>query len=170
MAEQYSYEPQEPKKRSHAMWINVAIAAAVILGILLMVGVVPRIMRQGELKKMHEETVGAVPIVRTITAKSADHTESINLPGNIGAIQYTTIYARVDGYLKSRLVDIGDSVKKGQLIAEIDTPTIDEELDQARADLLEAKAAYDNAIAQVKEDNAKVATAQADVEKAKANV
>ncbi len=170
MAEQYSYEPQEPKKRSHAMWINVAIAAAVILGILLVVGVVPRIMRQGELKKMHEETVGAVPIVRTIIAKSADHTESINLPGNIGAIQYTTIYARVDGYLKSRLVDIGDSVKKGQLIAEIDTPTIDEELDQARADLLEAKAAYDNAIAQVKEDNAKVATAQADVEKAKANV
>jgi uncharacterized membrane protein len=71
MTEQYSYEPQEPKKRSHAMWINVAIAAAVVLGILLMVGVVPRIMRQGELKKMHEETVGAVPIVRTITAKSA---------------------------------------------------------------------------------------------------
>lgn len=151
------------------MLLFVVVPLAVLIGLFL-IGAVPRWFRQGELEKAHKETVGAVPIVRVITAQPANHTESLTMPGNIGAIQYTTIYARVDGYLKSRLVDIGDTVKKGQLIAQIDTPTLDQELAQARADLLEARASLDNAKAQVKEDNAKVATAMADVEKAKTNV
>lgn len=163
------YSPPPRKKPSPKLILFIAVPI-VVLGGLLLAGVIPRIMRNGELDKMHADTVGAVPVVRAITARPAQHTESVSMPGNIGAIQYTTIYARVDGYLKSRLVDIGDTVKKGQLLAVIDTPTVDEELAQARADLLEAKAAYDNAIAQLKEDHAKVVTAEADVDKAKTNV
>jgi multidrug efflux pump subunit AcrA (membrane-fusion protein) len=115
----------------------------VALGGLFALGLLPRLEREQDLKKAHEETVGAVPVVHTVVAQPAQHTESITLPGNIGAIQYTTIYARVDGYLSERLVDIGDEVKKGQLIAQIDTPTIDDALLQAKADLLKAKAGYE---------------------------
>jgi RND family efflux transporter MFP subunit len=165
-----NYYSPPPKKKPSLMLILLIVVPVAVFLVLFLIGFIPRIFRQGELEKMHAETVGAVPIVRAITAREAKHTESITLPGNIGAIQYTTIYARVDGYLKSRLVDIGDAVKKGQLLAVIDTPTVDQELAQARADLLEAKAAYDNAIAQLKEDNAKVVTAEADVDKAKTNV
>lgn len=143
---------------------------AVIVVVLFVVGVLPRIERKGELKKMHDETVGAVPVVHTVVAHPAKQTESIMLPGNIGAIQYTTIYARIDGYLKSRLVDIGDQVKTGQLLAEIDTPTTDQKLDQAKADLLEAKAQVDAAEAKLKEAKAKEITAEAAVDKAQANV
>jgi len=146
----------------------LAIIAGVVV-ILFVIGLLPRLERGRELTKMHRETVGAVPIVHTIVARPASHDESMVLPATIGAIQYTTIYARVDGYLKDRYVDIGDQVKKGQLLAVIDTPTVDQKLDQAKADLLKSVASLDTAKAQLKESVAKQLTAQADVDKAKAN-
>jgi RND family efflux transporter MFP subunit len=150
--------------------IIVIIIVVAVAAILLTVGFLPRMARTKELDKMHTETAGAVPLVRTIIAKPAVETESLTLPGNIGAIQYTTIYARVDGYLRDRMVDIGDHVKTGQLLARIDTPTIDESLAQAKADLVRAQANVDKANADYKEAVAKQATAQAEIEKATGNV
>lgn len=163
---------QSPETRGGGSMGVVIFIALLALGLagLFIVGLLPKLERQGELKKMHAETVGAVPVVHTVTARPARETESLTLPGNIGAIQYTTIYARVDGYLSQRLVDIGDQVKKGQLLALIDTPTIDDALAQAKADLLKAKAAYETSIANLKQSIAKQATADAAVVKAKANV
>ena len=148
----------------------VIIVVLIIAAVLLTIGFLPRVERKKELDKMHAETSGAVPVVRTIIARPARETESLTLPGNIGAIQYTTIYARVDGYLRDRMVDIGDHVKTGQLLARIDTPTIDESLAQARADLARARAGEDKSKAELKESIAKQVTAQAEVEKAKGNV
>ncbi len=135
-----------------------------------MVGGLPRLAKHKELKEMHDETVGAVPVVHTVFARPAKHTETINLPGNIGAIYYTTIYARVDGYLKERLVDIGDNVKKGQLLAVIDTPTVDQKLSQAKADLAKAEAGLITAQAKYKQAVAQDFSAQASIEKSKTNV
>jgi RND family efflux transporter MFP subunit len=149
--------------------VVLIIVVAVILVVLLVVGLLPRIERKHELDRMHAETTGATPIVHTIVADPAKETESIILPANIGAIQYTTIYARVDGYLKSRLVDIGDHVKNGQLLAVIDTPTIDEQLAQARADLVRAKATLDTSIADNKQAMAQEVAAEAQVVKARSN-
>lgn len=145
-------------------------ALAVVVGVLFAVGVIPRLEQKKELKKMEAETVGAVRIVTSIVARPAAGTESIKLPGNINAILYTTIYARVDGYLKSRLVDIGDHVKAGQLLAVIDTPTVDEKLNQGKADLKEAEAGLLESQAQLKEAIAKDVSAQAEVQKDKANL
>jgi RND family efflux transporter MFP subunit len=61
--------------------------------------------------------------------------EEIVLPGTMQAFTDASIYARTNGYLKRRLVDIGSKVRAGQLLAEIDTPELDQQLDQARADL-----------------------------------
>jgi RND family efflux transporter MFP subunit len=141
----------------------------VVIG-LFIAGVVPRIFVSSELKKAHDETVGAVPVVHTVLAAPANATEAITLPGNIQAILYATIYARVDGYLRSRCVDIGDNVKQGQLLAEIDTPTVDEQLNQGKADLVQAQAQVLTAKAQLKEAHAKQDSAQAQVEKGQSDV
>ena len=62
------------------------------------------------------------------------------MPGNTQAFNDTPIYARTNGYLKRWYVDIGAHVKQGQLLAEIETPEMDQQLDQARADLKNAQA------------------------------
>ncbi len=155
-------------RQSGGIWIVLCVIGA-IFALLLVVGVLPRIWKNKELSKMAAETVGAIPPVRTVTAKVAPFDESGVLPGNIGAIQYATIYARVDGYLKSRLVDIGDHVKSGQLLAEIDTPTVDQELEQALADLAQARAQVVSSLANLKEAQAQDVAARAQVEKADAD-
>jgi RND family efflux transporter MFP subunit len=163
-----SNNQSEPKKKS-GLFIALASLAAVVI-ILFILGIVPRILDMMELKQAHQETVDAVPVVHTVIAKPASSTESLVLPGNIGAILYTTIYARIDGYLKSRFVDIGDVVKKGQLLAVIESPTVDEAVNQAKADLDKAKADLLSAEASLKQAIAEDITKQADVEKSKANV
>lgn len=157
------------KKAPKSSIAIVLIVLAAIVGVVFVIGVLPRIAQKKELESAHAETVGAIPIVHTIAAKPAAAQETLTLPGNIGAIQYATIFARVDGYLKERTVDIGDKVKAGQLLAVIETPTVDEHLNQTKADLGEAQAALLSSQAQLKEAIAKVATANADIEKCKAN-
>src|SRR5205823_893712 len=108
-------------------------------------------------------TTGAIPVVHTVVAATAPKEENLLLPANIGAIQYTTIFARVDGYLKSRFVDIGDEVKRGDLLAVIDTPELDQQLDQSKADLAEADASLASTRAQLKEAIAEHATSEANL-------
>ncbi|HEY9759637.1 MAG TPA: efflux RND transporter periplasmic adaptor subunit [Oculatellaceae cyanobacterium] len=160
----------EPGKKNSGTFVVVALVIiGLVIGGLFALGFIPRIGQTIELKKAHQETVDAVPRVIVVTAEPASNKEQLVLPGNIGAIQYTTIYARIDGYLKSRYVDIGDYVKQGQLLAEIDTPTVDEKVAQGRADVLEAKAAVEKDISSWKEAKAKQETAAAEIVRAKAN-
>ncbi len=150
-------------------FIVILLVVVAIFVALFLIGFLPRIANKKDLEKEHEATAGAVPIVQTTIARRAPLKEQGNLPGNISAIQYVTINARVDGYLKSRLVDIGDWVKKGQLLAEIDTPTIDEQLNQAKADLAEAEAQLASAQAKLKEAIARDVASKASIQKAQAN-
>jgi RND family efflux transporter MFP subunit len=85
----------------------------------------------------------AVPAVSLAQPKRGAPQEEIVLPGNIQAFIDAPIYARTSGYLKRWYVDIGGKVKDGQLLAEIDTPELDQQLQQARAELATAKANYD---------------------------
>ena len=85
-------------------------------------------------------------------------------------MQYATIYARVDGYLKKRYVDIGDQVKTGQLLAEIETPTVDQAVAQALAGLEEARAKLKNEQANLKQAEEKKKAADSEVDKSKADL
>ncbi|MBY0545718.1 MAG: efflux RND transporter periplasmic adaptor subunit [Candidatus Obscuribacterales bacterium] len=145
------------------------LVLAVIIGVLFAVGLVPKMQDKQLLDIKEKQAESAVPVVRTVKAKVAPFEETALFPGNIGAMQYATIYARVDGYLKSRMVDIGDRVKAGQILAEIDTPTLDEEIAQAEADLKQAKAALHSAQANLKETSAQADAAAAEVRKAQAD-
>ena len=105
---------------------------------LLAIGILPRINQNKELKAdVKAESV--VPSVNVIKAKRATATDLV-LPGSVVPLNQTSIYARSNGYLRRWLVDIGDRVKQGQLLAEIESPEIDQQLLQARADLAQAQA------------------------------
>jgi RND family efflux transporter MFP subunit len=81
----------------------------------------------------------AVPTVAVIAPKQAGAAATLDLPGRIEAFARAPIYARVSGYLKGWKVDIGAPVKSGQLLAEIETPDLDQQLLQAQAELASAK-------------------------------
>src|ERR1700733_7081277 len=144
----------------------------VLIGIILVlfgVGVVPKLIERRDLLHRTEQLGSEIPVVQTVVVQPAPFIEPLTYPGNIGAMQYATIFARVDGYLKSRMVDIGDQVKEGQVLAEIDTPTIDEELAQAKADEAQARAQLVSAKANLKEARAKDQSVEADVKRVKAD-
>ena len=145
------------------------LIVACIAGVLFVIGVLPKL---GERKELNDRAVrlgSELPVVQTVTVQPAPFEESATLPSNIGAMQYTTIYARVDGYLKSRVVDIGDHVMANQIIAEIDTPTVDQEIAQARADLAEARAQFLSSKAALEQAKAEDDTAAAEIKRAEAD-
>ncbi len=121
---------------------RLIVVAAAMLGLaaLLVVGIVPRLQRQAELADHARATTASIPVVTVVTPALAPRQTDLVLPGSIQAIQETAIHSRVDGYLKRRLVDIGDRVDAGQVLAEIDTPDLDQQLAQARATLAQAEA------------------------------
>jgi RND family efflux transporter MFP subunit len=82
----------------------------------------------------------AVPTVSVVQPRRSEPTQELVLPANVQAFADSPIYARTNGYLRRWYVDIGSHVKKGQLLAEIETPEVDQQLRQARADLATAEA------------------------------
>jgi RND family efflux transporter MFP subunit len=115
-----------------------AVLGLVIVVAVVVAGVVPRWKARADLKT---ETYNlAVPTVAVIKPQLGAPQTEIVLPGNIEAFIDSPIYARTNGYLRKWYFDIGAHVKKGELIADIETPEVDQQLDQARADLNTAQA------------------------------
>ena len=112
-------------------------AVALVLAIW---GIVSRLSARNALE--HQAADSAVVTVLTAQPKRGPGADSLVLPGNVQAFYEAPIYARTNGYLKSWYTDIGTAVKKGQLLAEIDTPEVDQQLRQAQADLATAEANY----------------------------
>lgn len=81
-----------------------------------------------------------IPSVQTISASALSDTQGLTLPGHLDAWIATPIHARVGGYLKQWNVDIGEKVKAGQVLALIDTPELDQQFAQAKAELVRAQA------------------------------
>ena len=113
-------------------------AAAVIFIIVVAVGFISRKKAEADLTQATE--AAAIPTVTVAYPKMDAPTNEIVLPGNTQAFIDAPIFARTSGYVKSWRVDIGARVKKGQLLAEIETPEVDQQLHQARADLQTARA------------------------------
>jgi RND family efflux transporter MFP subunit len=116
--------------RSHWWIFLLAIVAAALL---VVFGILPRIQARTALRQ--ETARMAVPTVAVVQPKRSAPAQEIVLPANVQAFADAPIYARTNGYLKRWYVDIGSRVKEGQLLAEIDTPEVTQQLRQARADL-----------------------------------
>jgi RND family efflux transporter MFP subunit len=94
--------------------------------------------------RLGQETADqAVPVVIVQKPTESPPSEELVLPGSVQAFVEAPIFARTSGYLQAWYTDIGDPVKKGQLMAEVDTPEVDQQLRQSRADLATAKANAD---------------------------
>lgn len=134
-AERGDAVPPQPSFRW--LWAGLA-AAAVVVGIVVYAGIHERALVESTLGTRTEQA--AIPSVTVIQPSSGGKPQEIVLPGNTEPFNATPIYARTNGYLKSWYVDIGAHVQQGQLLAEIETPEVDQQLEQARADLKNSQA------------------------------
>jgi RND family efflux transporter MFP subunit len=126
---------QRPRS-GRGIWIAI-IVLLVVAGVVI-AGIIPRERAKAALRTETYDL--AVPTVTVIHPKIGAPLQEIVLPGNIQAFIDSPIYARTNGYLKKWYADIGSHVKAGQLLGEIETPEVDQQLDQARADLNTAQA------------------------------
>ena len=120
--------------------LRIALVVAAVFGVLFLVGVVPRLLLRHWLVTEADAVRDQVPVVSTANPRRSPEVLDLPLPGSIEAILETGIWARTNGYLKARYVDIGDRVARGQLLAEIETPEIDQQLEQAIATMNQDKA------------------------------
>ena len=134
-------DPETPRRR---------LGGLILLGGLVLAlgaafwGILDRREADAALAKTTE--AAALPSVATVVAQAGPAEQEIVLPGTVQAEYDTPIYARTSGYLKRWYTDIGAKVKAGDLLAEIDSPEIDQQLSQAKADLQTAEA--NNKVAQ----------------------
>ncbi len=130
--------PQQGKPKSRGGAITLLIVVLIVAVILAVTGVLQRVNARTKLESQTIEL--AAPDVLAAPPTQGKPTEEVVLPGNIFAYIDSPIYARTNGYLKKWYFDIGARVKKGQLLAEIESPEVDQQLAQANADLLTAEA------------------------------
>jgi membrane fusion protein, multidrug efflux system len=123
----------------------------VALLVLLIAGIITFVDRRSEGNALAKETeMVAIPTVAVVQPHAETGNDELVLPGNLLAFEESPIFARTNGYLLRWYKDIGSHVKKGELLAAIDTPEVDQELSQARANREQIKAAL--ALAKISAD------------------
>jgi RND family efflux transporter MFP subunit len=110
-----------------------------VLGGLLLAGVLPR---RSHLQQLEQEAVARVPLVSVAIAAPGEATAELLLPSSVEAAQETPLYPRVNGYVKRIHADIGAKVQAGAVLAEIETPELDQQVAQARAALEQTQANF----------------------------
>jgi RND family efflux transporter MFP subunit len=118
----------------------VLAAMALVVATVVVFGIHSRVEAAVQLQQATLQA--AIPSVSVVHPQPGDRAQELTLPGNTQAFIGSPIYARTNGYLKSWYVDIGARVNKGQLLAEIETPELDQQLRQARAELATAEANF----------------------------
>jgi RND family efflux transporter MFP subunit len=125
------------RQRRHKQWLVLAVAV-ILVAVLLISGIWSRVKARAALDT--ETTQSALTAVSVVSPKQSAPTDEIILPGNVQPYISSPIYARTNGYLKKWYFDIGARVKQGELLAVIETPEVDQQLEQARSNLLTAQA------------------------------
>ncbi|WP_394838388.1 efflux RND transporter periplasmic adaptor subunit [Pendulispora rubella] len=130
----------EPATLTKTRVVSLALGALVVMGGAFLFGYLPKRQARAALEESTKVATQTSARVAVISAKVSASDRAILLPGSVQPLEETVIYPRANGYTRRWVVDIGDKVKEGQLLAEIDTPELDQELEQARAKLAQATA------------------------------
>lgn len=160
-----------PQPKHHGvLWLSTIILV-IVLGCIFAFVMVRKSHQSAELKEATEKM--AVPTVLTVHPEPGSGETHLVLPGAVQAYMESSVYAQISGYIKRWLVDIGAPVKKGQLMAEIEAPVIEQQLQQAQGTLGQAQANLALAKVTAARYNdllAKHAVSQQDVDNQNANV
>jgi RND family efflux transporter MFP subunit len=128
-----------PARLSPSRVAAFAVVVVAVFAIAFFVGWLPRRQARASLESAQAQLAGG-PRVEVVTPKLGSSDRALTLPGSVQPLQETVVYARANGYVRKWLVDIGDHAQDGQLIAELDTPELDQQIDQGRAQLAQAQA------------------------------
>jgi RND family efflux transporter MFP subunit len=133
---EHSHSPQ-PRPYPVRKAIFAIVLLLIVAGVVIILGILPRVRARTTLKDQTDAL--AAPSVVALPPATGATSSEIVLPGNVFAFTDSPIYARTDGYLQKWYFDIGAHVRKGQLLATISSPEVDQQLQQARADLATAQ-------------------------------
>lgn len=153
MTQRLDIPPTETRNHNSRMTVKV-VGVGIVLIALLALGIIPRLERQREALAATNESPITHPVVSIVHPQKGSPTSDLMLPGNIEPLYSAAIYARTEGYLERRNVDIGSRVKSGELLAVISSPEVDQQLLQARATLAQAQAALEQAKAALQQAKA----------------
>lgn len=136
---------QDPRARgeSNRKAKKIAIWVGVVFLILLAIGVIPRLIRRHHLASEKKKQQDTTPTVTVVLAQGALPTVDVELSGTTSALTEAPLLARADGYLVKRLVDIGDRVHAGELLAVVASPDLDQEVQQAKAAVSQSKSSLE---------------------------
>ena len=141
------------------------LGAIVLIVVAFFTGYIPLQKRNAVIGAQAQEVEQALPRVEVMEVGAASKVSELQLPGNIEAVTEAPILARADGYIRRRLVDIGDRVTAGQPVAEIEAPELDQQVLQAKANVTQAQAALDQAIANEQQGKANLELARVTAER-----
>ena len=142
------------RRPSAGTLILIALLLTVLIVAGFFVGYLPRQKREDVLAAESKEAGSSLPLVNVSKVTRAAGRSNLVLPGNIQAVTEAPILARATGYIKKRYVDIGDRVKSGQVVADIEAPELDQQILQARAVIEQAKSSVQQANAAIQQARA----------------
>ena len=138
------------KVRPATLWVLAAVVSMALVSAFFL-GYLPQSSRQTALAKEAQESGAADPLVNVSIVRRSSGKSELVLPGSIQAVTEAPILARASGYIVKRNADIGDHVKAGELLAEIEAPELDQQVRQAKAGLDQASSALEQASANLQQ-------------------
>jgi RND family efflux transporter MFP subunit len=146
------------------LW-SIFLVITVLIVVAFFAGYLPLQKRNLQINAEAQEQEQALPRVEVTQVGRSTRNSELELPGNIQAVTEAPILARADGYIRQRMVDIGDRVGAGQPLAEIEAPELDQQVQQAKASLQQAQAALEQALANYQQGKANMDLARVTAER-----
>lgn len=140
-AQETGVKPNQRLKPGRGPLVAFFLVLACLVGAGIIGGLLPRLSRHKGLLAASQEVAERKPVVIASAAHFSSSQDTIDLPGDLTAVIESPIFARADGYLKTRFAEMGDHVKAGQVMAELETPELDQQIAQARATLAQSQSA-----------------------------
>ena len=153
-----------PAPSRRGLWL-LALLLAILIVIGFLKGYLPHRRNEAILVAEADTASKELPTVTVVSVEPSAATGTLVLPGNIEALTEAPILARASGYIQKRYVDIGDRVTSGQLLAEIEAPELDQQVNQARAALDQSRAALEQASANLQQGQAQEQLAKVTAER-----
>jgi RND family efflux transporter MFP subunit len=151
---------KRPRRASRGSLLGLFVLLALVVIVAIVFGLRPRLARDKALSAASEAAEEKAPVVNVAPVRRSPSSSALELPGDLQAFLESPIFARADGYMTKRLVDYGDRVRAGQLLAEIEMPELDQQLAQARASVAQSHAALQQFQAALVRANANLRLAQ----------